>query len=724
MADKLADLLARVDLNNPARPDLAGIAKAKDPAAALLAALDAPPRGRYRFEHERKADILAFVREHYAGWRKFDTAPAEKFVNFDLGTLGQGRITADIVALGRAWWATGDEKYGKALGRIFGGVKTGDGFNWGSFNATQVTKDMDAYFMLKDCPGFSQDDRIAFFDHLSALADDSWDTHTATWSQLSLGPEGHNWYIHGMEGLPLFGAMFPEFKRSRYFIDAPWSMFEEHLRGHIKADGGARETTLGYQMGTTRILWELYLHGVRNGIPMASNSAEILLRTTRFLLELASPEGTMPAYGDTAPHTDGVLNCAAMAAAVTGDNEMKWYAEHLRQLPPRKWQREQATTGKCASEGGMTETPGQIPESAFWRVGLGGAATYAAARARNPHRTSVLMDLTGYAAMRDGDGIDANYMAICAAARGPIVTSHGHNEIFATEVHADGRRFIGELGPAGYGESVGRDYDMTTAAHNTLEILGMEQVPLKGEWRWHGRVRPQIQRWISEPTHDFFDGAHEGYYKYQVNDVLHRRKVLFIKKHGEVKRGYWVVFDWMLADQTYDYRLNFHGVRPGKVLNDYIRIGEDGGTQLAIVAPTGDPLKIEQLQSAGHDAYISEKKLEAEWYPWFGMTQRAASHCFVTVLMPVQPGEDAPKVERLPAKWSRHDAASHDVTAVRIAHREGVDTVCISHKDHDDELTFGNEKAWGWLALRRVNAAGQTVLNIEHVKRDGIAERG
>ena len=84
IAYKLASLMEAMDWN---RPEMSGVRQAADPAAALLAALARPPRGHYRFEYQRKAQLLTYLREHYASWRQFDTTAAEKIASLTLVTL-------------------------------------------------------------------------------------------------------------------------------------------------------------------------------------------------------------------------------------------------------------------------------------------------------------------------------------------------------------------------------------------------------------------------------------------------------------------------------------------------------------------------------------------------------------------------------------------------------------------------------------------------------------
>lgn len=700
---KAQSLLSHIDLD---RPELAAVKAAPDPAAALVAHLATPPRPRYAIEHERKGAIVAFLTEHYQSWRAFDTGPAQKYVDMSIAEAQRPRGTGGISALGRAWWATGDEKFGRAFERFYLETATGEMFTWGDFNASQSKPELHTWFLLQDCPGFSTEGRIAYLDHLIQISYDAWDERCTRWSQLGLGPEGHNWYLHGMHTLPHVGLLFPEFKRSAYFVRSPWSMVEEHVRGHLKSDGGARETTLGYQAGSMLCLWDMYLNATRNGWPTSPGMADRLLHATKFVLRLATPIGSLPSFGDTQPSRGQLMSLAAFAAAVTGDGECKWYAQRDRALLP-------------ADKGDSQE---HIPLDAFWYVGLAGAATYANTRAKNPKHTSVFHGMTGYAAMRDSDATDATYLAIAAAERGPIVTSHGHNDIFAVEMHAFGTKFIGEAGCAPYGDSPGRRYDQITEAHNTLDIEGNEQVPVIDEWRWAHQLMPALRRWISEPTHDFFHGSHEGFYAYRQHETIHARKVVFFKPIGDLP-AYAVVFDWVESNIERDYRVHFHGCVPGRLDDRAITLTDDQGARLWIAPPSGDKLTCRQVASDGLTAYLNEKKLDPANHPHFTYSKSGLSDCFIWVLMPLAKGAAQPRVQRLPVTFDSVAVAPGVATAVRIEHATGADSVCISHKDYDGELAFGDDTAFGHLSIRRRDARGSALVAVDHTMADGVTGR-
>ena len=361
----------------------------------------------FRFEYHRKAEILSFLCTHYAAWRSAaDTRVADQLV----ATLTSVGLCQQVVlrarAIGLAWWATDDPQYGAAFDHAFRDVSTAEVFSWNYFSGRQASAELDAFFLLLDCDAFTTAGRIAFLDHLYAIVTDGWDQHVSKFSPLTLGPEGHNWYVHGICGMPWFGILFPEFDRAGELLASGWSVIEEHVRGHYLPDGGARETIFGYQWDSILHLWDLYLMARRNAYPISELFTERVLRATRVLLDTMSPQGAMPSFGDTGyPSSIGLTRLAAVATALTGDRECKWYAEYARRF--------------MADNDG--ETPGEIPLCAFWEVGLAGATAYADITPQQPGKRSFLLGDMGYAVMRTAHTPDTAYLAFAAAARGPIV---------------------------------------------------------------------------------------------------------------------------------------------------------------------------------------------------------------------------------------------------------------------------------------------------------------
>lgn len=703
-ATKAASLENRI---NWAHPALAAVAAQPDRLPGFLGHITQPPRARFRFEYEKKAEVLDFLRTHYPAWRDYNPAAAEKVAALSISDAQKPRALAQVPLLGQAWWATGDPRYGVAFERFYRAVPTGEMFNWDSFNGSQGSIELSAWFLLQDCPGFSAEGRIAFLDHLHAITEQAWDVHTSRWEHSTLGLEGHNWYLHGMHVLPFLGLLFPEFKRADFFLRTGWSVVEEHLRGHYRADGGARETCLGYQAGSLLCMWDFYLIAHRNGYPMTAGFAERLLNATRFILDLASPQGGLPSFGDGGHARDGLLQLAATAAALTGDRHCKYYAETFAQL----------------LDNPNENIPNTLPLNTFWSVGLAGARTYAATRPLAPRQMSVLKGETGYAALRSSRDKNAAYLAIAAADRGPIVTSHGHNDILAIEAHAHGIRFLGEMGCAPYGTTPGRDYDQKTEAHNCLAIDGMEQVPLAGEWRWKERVSPVITRWISEETHDFFNGAHEGFYHYPEQLTLHTRKILFIKSPPT----YWLVFDHLESNIENACSTYFHCCVQAQLQEDSIIVGDPVGPTLLIRAPQEDQLVPEAVNPPGLQAYRQERNLDADKTPCFAFRRRTGSIGFVWLLSPLAPGQARPIIHRLPIRINDENRPSQEAAAIRIHHPNSgcTDTILLSHLDFDAQLETADESDWGFLSFHRTvdDNADIAPFSFNHSLADGICGR-
>ncbi len=289
--------------------------------------------------------------------------------------------------------------------------------------------------------------------------------------------------------------------------------------------------------------------------------------------------------------------------------------------------------------------------------------------------------------------------------------------MFSLEVHAGGTRFIGEMGAAPYGTSPGRNFDQTTAAHSTLTVDGQEQASIMNEWRWSTHVIPAVRRWISTETHDFFHGIHEGYYRSCA--TLHARKIFFMKSAP----SYWAVLDWLESEREHDYQVYFHGCEPGAIDGTSILFGTPGDRRLAVIPPEDERLSLRHEQNDGLTAYLTEKSLDAERHPCFAYSKHAASDCLAWVLMPCNAGTPLPRIRRLPVRINGLEEDAHGATAISIAFPQHTDVICISHKDFDSEMAYGDYQSWGWFSFRRIARDGVVTLTIEHRMADGVCGR-
>lgn len=645
------------------------------------------PRRRCYLDIQNKAKVIAYLDTHYQGWREQACNQAARFLTMTLQEAKGNRAMSGITALGIAWWATDDPKYGKAYEQHYLQTATGELFNWGAFAGAQATAELPAHLMLTDCPGYSQEGRLAVLDHLLELNRIAWEERTSKWGVLSLGPEGHNWYIHGIDCLPYVGTLFPELTQADFYRQISWNLIEEHLRGNYHRDGGSRERTPGYHGGSVRIMWTIYAMMKRNAHLTHWQPSPVfesqLLRATHFLVNLMTPKGDLPAFGDSYTLPGALASIFALAAAVSGDGLCKWAAE-------------QSQTS-VRNDNHLAQ--GQLPLGAFWALGEEGASAYAKVVAKPPTGKSIFLPYSGFGVMRESWDNDAACMLINAAPRGSIVTSHEHNDLFSFDLYANDTRFLGQAGIAPYNTTPGRDYDVSTRAHNTLTLQGEEQLPIVNQWRWDGRVIPAIRRWDISEHLEIFQGVHEGFCKPE-RQVLHERKIVFVKQNPQEDQNntlpsYWVIFDRVITEDQLPCEIWFHGCVPGTIQSGSANPGSANqgasnllfdagdGKMLGICPPVGDELGLRQDESDEVKAYAQEAKFDLQKHPAFCYDAKVGSHVFVWVLMPVTSAKDLPRVERIKG-YINGSLREHDpMTAVRIRHRHGVDELYASHLMHD-----------------------------------------
>lgn len=682
-----------------------------------VASLWTTPRNRCFLDLSKKAQILAYCDTHYPKWRDQACKEAEPFLTMTTEQARRPRALKNIQSLGKAWWATDDPKYAQAYEQIHLNSPTGDLFNWGAFAGGQAAHEFPAYLLMQDCPAFSEQGRIAVLDHLFELTRVAWEERTSRWSLLMLGPEGHNWYIHGIHALPFICTVFPELAKADYFLRTSWSVVEEHLRGNYHRDGGSRERTPGYHAGTIGCIWSMYAalkHNQHHTRWQPSAAFEsLLLRSTHFSIHSMTPLGGVPAFGDSGGQSGALAHMLSLAATVSGDGLCKWAAEHSRQQHPQ-------TAGSAKD---------QLPASVFWGVGPDGAEQYAKITPTQPKAASTCLPDSGFAVMRQNLNADAAGIVINAAPRGSIVTSHEHNDIFSFDLFAKGQRFLGQAGIADYSSLPGRMYDVSTRAHNCLTIQGEEQLPLDGEWRWKNTVIPAIRRWDVTEQLEIFHGVHEGFYSKQ-RPMLHERKIIFIKPDvnaaGLPASGspspspYWVILDRVIAETNLPYEIWFHGCVPGRITSSQILLQAAPDNMLLVSPPAGDELTLRQDQGDDVKAYAVEAMFDLENHPAYCYESNTASHVFAWVLMPVTSSSDLPVIERLPCKMEAKPAADADMTALRISHPVGtgnaaaavVDEICMSHLPFDAMIDYSDQPAvYGQTVLRRT-IGGQTSTTI------------
>lgn len=359
----------------------------------------------------------------------------------------------------------------------------------------------EAYYRCLDSPAFTPEVLTAM---LKAVREQC--LHLVRW------PSGGNWLTAESNGLFTAGMLFPEFKEAAEWRRIALDRLYRQLETDIYPDGMQFELAIGYNNWVVtqfaRILELCDLNDLRGELP-----ADWLPRMEsmfNYLLFASMPNGEVPGLNDSGnSNVRGLLN--------TGF-----------ELFP---QREDFLFGATAG-----------------------------ARGAEPDETSYALPWTGHYVMRSGWGADASYLLFDA---GPFGYGHQHEDKLHFVLWAQGRQHVLDPGNFSYDRSRWRRYVLSTRAHNTVMVDGLDQNRRrKPETRirpypWEGDAPPDNDaRWATAPEYDFAFGVYDdGYGPEGAVDVVHKRRILHLKKHG-----LFVVLDSMqpAGEAEHRYEALFH----------------------------------------------------------------------------------------------------------------------------------------------------------------------
>ena len=390
--------------------------------------------------------------------------------------------------LGRAYWATGDEKYAKAFVRQM--------TSWVKFNTLHDFADNIPYsrwrtietgirtlgawpssFMyFLGSPSFDDESVIlmvkSFYEH--AL-------------HLRAFPQGNNWLTMEMNGLFHTGVLFPEFRDAADWRDfASTKMYEEE-KNQFYPDGAQVELAPSYQGVSMGSMMGIYKIGTLNGYALPGDYADRLENAYGCYLNLMMPDGRVPALNDS-----------------FWDNRRGSLAEGFKYMPHRTDFQYAATEGKEGTE---------------------------------PTFTSVWMPWSGWYVMRSGWDADAMYAHYEV---GPYSPAHQHEDKLSFILHAYGNTLLTESAKYEYDTSEWRKYVLSARSHNVTRIDGMDQnrnARRNEDLIRHSR-KPMENRWITNEDFDFGEGWYnEGFGARLDTTVTQYRALVF------VKNKYWLMFD-------------------------------------------------------------------------------------------------------------------------------------------------------------------------------------
>src|ERR1051326_7858518 len=406
-------------------------------------------------------------------------------------------------------------------------------------------------------------------------------------------------------------------------LDFAREAFYQNLLTDVRPDGVHREHSTHYHMMVLRSYLGARANLHRFGLSFPQDYDERLQRACEFAMHCHRPDGGIPTLSD--------------------------------------------------SDAGNYSDLLQLAASMFSRPDFLYAAT-SGSQGLSPEKRYVGFPDAGYHIQRSGWGqgnIPFEHEGFLIFDCGPLGDGgHGHYDILNVEIAARGKSLIIDPGRYTYSEHPPnfRHWFKGTAAHNTVCIDGLDQVPYR---RGNPKKKPLpqarlLERW-SAPGFDLICGTAQSH----CYEAIHTRRIFYIADE------YWIICDSLAGEQPHRFDLRFH-LAPEAWERVYIVGNTVCAPDLTLVFSQGSSLQI-----------------EPGWFaPLYGVKQEAPvvsaviegknSVEFVTVVTPLDSSCPAPKLSLL-----HSPSATSPQLAIKIS-GTGPDAACSDYVAWNPSITDHN----------------------------------
>jgi len=406
------------------------------------------------------------------------------------------------IDLGMAYRYTGDSRYIDELKKQVSSWSKEKGRpsaqSWGRWLEAGIrgTTWVWAYFLVYDTEAWTPEINTLFLHRLLL--------HNIYLADPNANKIGNNWVIMQSQGMLNIAILFPEFKQSPAWEKQAIQTLGAYLNNQFRADGMHQEMSVGYHVGgISWFLEPLWLAKV-NGrelppqIPKLGQAAETLY-------QLLHPDGTQPLLGDT-----DLLPCRGeLVACSIVMGEPKW---------------------------------ANLDEASRATIWLFGPAAIPRKTGDIRPRAVEFKD-SGHYVMRTGDQAgDCQLTFDC----GPWGGFHGHLDLLSFELYGFNRALLCDLGRGPYNESADRAWTVSTPAHNTISVDGLNE-------ETDGSLKAKcdaLDTWEVADDHILVQAHHRGYAKLPGAPVV-GRSIWYDRKNT------FVILDWGNGAADHDYTVSF-----------------------------------------------------------------------------------------------------------------------------------------------------------------------
>ena len=400
---------------------------------------------------------------------------------------------------------------------------------------------------------------------------------------LSTGRFANNHLIGDAAAL-VAGGLFLDSRQSRRWVEKGVALLEQEMQRQVSPDGVHVERSVAYH----RFVLDQYhlVSGLLapNGRSLSAATRKGMERMTDFLMDILSPDGSAPAFGD-------------------GDDARGlWFRADC----PADFRSPLALGAVFFGRGDFKTIAGGLTEEVLWLLGDQGVAKFQGLAARPPDHTSAAYGEGGYYVMRGGWGASDPVLAFDCGPLGHGPAGHGHADALSFQLHAGRYPFLVDPGAFSYNlDYQWRDAFRSTRAHNTIVVDGLDQSVPRDRMSWSRTAESRSRRWLSTYWFDLADGEHDGYRRL-LDPVTHRRVVIYLKP------DLWIIQDHLLGKSRHDLELLMH-LRPDCA----VEIAK-GRTSVVLQSPQGARLHTWMPGTSGDtilpDVLVGTDEQRTAWF--------------------------------------------------------------------------------------------------------------
>ncbi|MDP9263906.1 MAG: heparinase II/III family protein [Acidobacteriota bacterium] len=409
-----------------------------------------------------------------------------------------------FVLLGRAYWASGDEKYAQAFARQtrswLDQNPPEQGVNWASsleIALRAISWTWALYFFLSSSALSAE----LAVDMLRALRASGRHLTRDLWFSEQCSPR-NNHLIGEATGLLWLGLFLPEFPEARSWRRRGLEILLREQPAQVLSDGTDFEMAVSYH----RLVYGFFLlSGLalrRTGCELPPEFWHTLERMAEFLSAIAMPGGALPQIGDG---DDGLVVSLATEEARS--------CRALLSTAAALFDRSQLAPCEASDE------------ESFWLLGPEALANPPEVRPQGAAVPASFPSGGFYLSRSAGKAAGSNSLLFRCGPHG----LHGHADQLHVEVYDARGPLLVDSGTFSYSaDARWRSFFRGTSSHNTMIVDGQDQSLALGHFRWLRRANGRLLWESRGPASDSFCGEHDGYAHGRC-PVRHRRTVLFLK---------------------------------------------------------------------------------------------------------------------------------------------------------------------------------------------------